>query len=122
MYLFWTIVAALTFTLGGALTKASAGITRPGPTVLLYLCFAAGATFQALALREADLGVGYMFSLGLEVVLVFGFGYLFFAEAVSMWKVLGVASIVAGIILMHLGDPPGSAEASAPPSVAADSW
>jgi small multidrug resistance pump len=118
MYLFWTIAAALAFTLGAAFMKTSEGMTRPGPTVLLYLCFAAGATFQALALRQAELGVAYLFSLGLEVVLAFAFGYLFFAEAASWWKVLGVASIVVGIILMHQGDPPGSAEASEPPSVA----
>jgi multidrug transporter EmrE-like cation transporter len=101
MYLFWTIMTAVAFTLGGVCMKASAGMTHVGPSVLVYLCFAAGATFQALALRKAELGVAYMFSLGLEAVLVFALGQLLFAESISTWKVLGVASIVFGMVMMH---------------------
>jgi multidrug transporter EmrE-like cation transporter len=96
--------------------KASAGMTRPAPTILLYVCFAAGATFQTLAMRQADLGVAYLFSLGLEAVLAFGFGLVFFAESATWWKAVGMVGIVAGMFLMHLGDgtPGESAEGSAP--------
>jgi small multidrug resistance pump len=114
MYLFWTIAAALTFTLGGAFMKASEGMTRSTPTLVMYLCFAAGATFQALALRQAELGVAYMFSLGLEALLVFAFGLMFFAESASWPKVLGVASIVVGMILMHRGGSEASEQAREP--------
>jgi multidrug transporter EmrE-like cation transporter len=104
MFLFWTFAAALAFAVGSAFMKASDGMIRSWPALAMYLTFAAGATFQALALREAELGVAYMFSLGLEAVLVFAFGQLFFAESVSWSKVLGVASIVVGMVLMHRGD------------------
>jgi small multidrug resistance pump/quaternary ammonium compound-resistance protein SugE len=113
MYLLWATAAAFTFTLGGVCMKSSAGMTRPVPTVLLYLLFAAGATFQALALRRADLGVAYLFVLGLEAVLAFGLGALFFAEAVSPWKLLGVAAIVAGVVLLHAGEGPSGEPAAA---------
>jgi len=105
MYLVLIFAAAVTFTIGGAFMKASEGMTRLKPTLLSHLCFAVGATFQALALRDAELGVAYMFSLGLEVLLLFMLGQLFFAEAASKRKVLGVVSIVVGMILMHHGDP-----------------
>jgi multidrug transporter EmrE-like cation transporter len=101
MYLLLTIGAAVAFALGSLCMKSSAGMTRPGPTVLLYLLFAAGATLQTLALRKSDLGVAYLFVLGLEAVLAFGLGWWFFAEDCSWWKVLGVAAIVAGIALLH---------------------
>ncbi len=78
MFLFWTISAALAFAVGGAFMKASDGMHRFWPTLAMYGLFAAGATFQALALREAELGFAYMFSLGLEAVLVFAFGQLVF--------------------------------------------
>jgi small multidrug resistance pump len=94
--------------------KASEGMTRLWPTLAMYLIFAAGATFQTLALREAELGFAYMFSLGLEAVLVFAFGQLFFAESVSWSKVLGVASIVVGMVLMHRGDSDSSEQAREP--------
>jgi multidrug transporter EmrE-like cation transporter len=106
MYLLLTLGAALAFALGGICMKSSAGMTRIGPTLLLYLLFAAGATLQTLALRKSDLGVAYLFVLGLEAVLAFGFGWWFFAEGCSWWKVLGVAAIVAGIVLLHMDDDP----------------
>jgi multidrug transporter EmrE-like cation transporter len=113
MYFLWVTAAAFTFTLGGACMKASAGMTRPLPTVLLYLLFTAGATFQALALRRTDLGVAYLFVLGLEAVLAFALGALFFAEAVSVWKLLGLAAVVTGVVLLHLGEGPAGGPAAA---------
>jgi small multidrug resistance pump/quaternary ammonium compound-resistance protein SugE len=104
MYLLLILGAAATFTVGGVFMKLSEGMSRPGPTVGLYLLFAAGATLQTLALRKADLGVAYLFVLGLEAVLAFGFGWWFFAEGCSWWKVLGVAAIVAGIVLLHVDE------------------
>jgi small multidrug resistance pump/quaternary ammonium compound-resistance protein SugE len=101
MYLLLTIGAALTFALGGVCMKSSEGMTRPVPTLLLYLCFAAGATLQTLALRGSELGAGYLFVLGLEAVLAFGFGLCFFAESCSCPKLLGVAAVVVGVILLH---------------------
>ncbi len=111
MYLLWATAAACTFTLGGVCMKSSVGMTRPVPTVLLYLLFTAGATFQALALRRSDLGVAYLFVLGLEAVLAFVLGALLFAEAISVWKLLGLAAIVAGIVLLHLGEGPAGGPA-----------
>src|SRR5215831_9556384 len=101
MDLLLNLGAALAFALGGLCMKASAGMTRLGPTLLLYLLFAAGATLQTLALRKSELGVAYLFVLGLEAVLAFGFGLWFFAEGCSWGKVLGVAAIIAGILLLH---------------------
>lgn len=114
MFLFWTFAAALSFAVGSAFMKASDGMMRSWPALAMYVTFAAGATFQALALREAELGVAYMFSLGLEALLVFVFGQFVFAEAVSLSKVLGVASIVIGMVLMHRGDSDVSEQARDP--------
>jgi quaternary ammonium compound-resistance protein SugE len=104
MYLLLTLGAAVAFALGGLCMKSSAGMTRLGPTLLFYLLFAAGASVQALTLRKSDLGVAYLFVLGLEAVLAFGFGWWFFAEACSWWKVLGVAAIVAGLALLYVDE------------------
>ena len=116
MYLFWTIAAAVTFTAGGAFMKASDGMTRFGLTFAMYASFAAGATFQALALRQAELGVAYMFSLGLEAVLIFAFGQVFFAEQASLPKVVGVATIIVGMFLMHRGEAPSRERAEDAPN------
>ncbi len=93
--------AALAFAIGGIFMKLSVGLSRLGPSVWLFLCFAAGAICQTLALRRSDLGVAYLFVLGLEAVLTFVFGVWFFREACSLTKIAGVAAVVIGILLLH---------------------
>jgi multidrug transporter EmrE-like cation transporter len=104
MYVVLTFGAAAAFTVGGIFMKLSEGMNRLGPTLLLYLCFAAGASLQTLALRKAELGVAYVCVLGLEAVLAFLFGVLFFREAYTAVKITGIAVVVAGIVLLHLGE------------------
>jgi multidrug transporter EmrE-like cation transporter len=118
MYIVWVLAAAVFFTAGGVSMKASAGMTRLTPTLLFFLFFVVGAAFQALALREAELGVAYLVVLGLEAVLAAVLGVLIFAEQVSASKCFGVLTVVLGIVLLHLGETrspsPPSATASQP--------
>ena len=86
MYVVWVLAAASFFTAGGVAMKASAGMTRLTPTLLLFLLFAIGATFQALALRYAELGVAYVVVLGLEAVFAVALGVLIFSEQLSALK------------------------------------
>jgi multidrug transporter EmrE-like cation transporter len=83
--------------------KLSVGLTRPWPSVLVFVCFVAGATLQTLAMRRADLSAAYVLVLGLEAALSFGFGLLFFRESASPAKLLGIALIVVGILLLRRG-------------------
>lgn len=98
------VLASLAFTLGGVFMKLSQGLTRLAPTMLVYALFALGATFQTVAMRKAELGAVYVFVLGLEAVLAFGFGVVLFKEGVSPVKLAGVALVVIGIALLHQGE------------------
>jgi small multidrug resistance pump/quaternary ammonium compound-resistance protein SugE len=104
MYIVWVLAAAIFFTAGGVSMKASAGMTRATPTILLFLFFAVGATFQALALRRAELGVAYLVVLGLEAVLAVVLGAVIFSERLSALKCTGVLTVVLGLVLLHLGE------------------
>ncbi len=104
MYLFLAVMAALSFTIGGVFMKHSAGLTRLAPSVLVYLFFAAGASLQTLAMHTTGLGMTYILVLGLEAALALAFGALFFYEGCSLRKLLGVAMVVAGIILLRQSD------------------
>ncbi|MDB5097130.1 MAG: hypothetical protein JWM80_1551 [Cyanobacteria bacterium RYN_339] len=97
----YVVFAALAFAVGGVCMKYADGLTRWPGTVGLYACFVLGATFQALALRRADLGVVYIVVLGLEAVLAFGFGVAFFHEAVTAARVVALTLIVAGIAILR---------------------
>ena len=94
--------AALLFTTGGVFMKLSEGVTRLGPSLLMALCFVVGAILQALAMRGGDLGVVYVIVLGVEAVLAMLFGWLFFSEHLSFWKVSGAVMIVLGIVTLRI--------------------
>lgn len=105
MDLIFSSMAATCFALGGVAMKLSEGLTRPGPSASVYALFAAGATFQALAMRQAPLGASYLLVLGLESGLAFGMGVLCFREPASPTKLLALGLIAAGIALLHREDP-----------------
>lgn len=102
MYSLLVLIAAVAFTVGGIYMKLSAGLTEFVPSLLVYLCFAVGASLQALAMRQSELGVTYLVVLGLESVLAFLFSTFLFHEASSTVKYLGVSLLVAGMILLHI--------------------
>jgi small multidrug resistance pump/quaternary ammonium compound-resistance protein SugE len=104
MYLLLSLTAAIAFVCGGVFMKLAEGMSRVGPTAGFFLCFAVGAGCQALALRRAELGVGYLFVLGLEAVLAFVLGLLFFNESCSLSRALGVGAIALGLVLLHWGE------------------
>jgi multidrug transporter EmrE-like cation transporter len=101
MFIVLTILAAVFFTSGGALMKSSEGLTKLGFSIACLLFFVIGASFQAIAMRRAEMGTTYIFVLGLEAVLALGFGLLFFREALTVPKVGGAFLIVAGVILLR---------------------
>ncbi len=104
MYLSLSILAALAYTIGGVFMKKSDGLKHLTPAMLVFLFFFAGAGLQSIAMRKADLGVTYLFVLGLESVLAVAFGALLFQEGISWWKLSGVALIVAGIFFLHVSE------------------
>lgn len=97
--------AALSFVAGGAFMKLSDGFVRiiPGSTALAL--FLGGAVMQTFAMKQGEMGVSYVFILGLEAVLAFVIGVFLFQENVSLQKLVGVSLIVVGFALLRVGAP-----------------
>jgi small multidrug resistance pump/quaternary ammonium compound-resistance protein SugE len=55
-------------------------------------------------MQKGDLGVTYIFLLGLESVLALLFGVLIFKENYSFLKLFGVSLIVAGMIFLRASE------------------
>jgi small multidrug resistance pump/quaternary ammonium compound-resistance protein SugE len=83
-----SVVAALFFTFGGVFMKLSSGFTRLGAGAAALALFVAGAVAQTFALKYAELGVAYVFVLGLEAVAgLFVIGRVFLRpEGASLWR------------------------------------
>jgi multidrug transporter EmrE-like cation transporter len=102
MFMAMVIMAAIFFTVGGIFMKLSDGLTRVGPTLVVFALFVAGASLQTIAMKREDLAVTYLVVVGLESILAFLFGVLLFNESCSQGRVAGVALIALGIMSMRM--------------------
>lgn len=93
--------ASLAFTVGGIFMKYAEGLTKPAPSALVFLLFALGAALQTVAMRNAEMASSYIFVLGLESVLAFLFGVVLFREPATFERILAVALVSSGIVLLH---------------------
>jgi multidrug transporter EmrE-like cation transporter len=96
------VLAAMAFSTGGLFMKLSSGITRPGPTAAFIALFVTGALLQALAMRRAELGVSYVFVLGLEAVITVLLSILLLHENFPPQRIAAVILVVAGIAWLRI--------------------
>ena len=101
MYLLLLVLASLLFATGGLFMKLSAGLTKLVPSVLIFVCFCAGAVCQAIAMKRSDMGVVYVFVLGLEAVAAFAISVVALHENAGTTRVVAVLMILGGIVLLE---------------------
>jgi multidrug transporter EmrE-like cation transporter len=111
LYFGMAIAAALAFTVGGVFMKLSQGLTHPLPTLAMLGLFALGAALLTLSIdARGELGPAYLVVLGLEAVLAFAFGAMLFGENANLGRMLGLALLIAGMILIEVGASSESSE------------
>jgi len=104
LYFGMMIAAALAFTIGGVFMKLSQGLSQPLPTLAMLGLFALGAALLTLSIDvRGELGPAYLVVLGLEAVLAFAFGAMLFGEHANGARVLGLALLIVGMILIEGG-------------------
>lgn len=81
--------------------KYSQGLTQAGPSIAVFVLFCLGAACQAVAMKRAEMGVAYIFVLGLEAILAFLLSVLMLGERASLSRVCAIALIVGGIALLE---------------------
>jgi multidrug transporter EmrE-like cation transporter len=115
LYLGMMVSAALAFTIGGIFMKLSQGLSQPMPTLAMLGLFAIGAALLTLSIdARGELGPAYLVVLGLEAVLAFAFGAMLFGEQANGARVLGLALLVVGMILIEGGAVSASSDREPP--------
>lgn len=104
-HLLMAVSAALSFTIGGVFMQFSDGLSRLIPSLLVYAMFAIGASLQTLATQHSQMGITYIFVIGLEVLLAVMFGILLFKEEYSSLKIAGIFLVTVGVIFLRSGNP-----------------
>ncbi len=101
MYILLLIAASLLFATGGLFMKYSNGLTKPLPSIGVFVLFCIGAACQALGMKRAEMGVAYIFVLGAEAIAAFLLSTVMLGERATIAKVCALALIVGGIALLE---------------------
>lgn len=99
IYLFIAIVAEVIAT---SSLKASASFSRLWPSVLTVAGYAVAFYFLTLVLRTMPTGVAYAIWSGVGIVLISIVGWVAFDQRLDMPAILGLALIIAGVLIVNL--------------------
>lgn len=94
--------AILAEVVGTTALKASDGFTRLGPALLVVVGYGIAFFLMSLTLRSLSVGFVYAVWSGLGIVLVATAGAVLFGEKVDLPGALGLALIVAGVVVLQV--------------------
>ncbi|MCA0995724.1 MULTISPECIES: SMR family transporter [Roseobacteraceae] len=94
--------AVLAETIGTAALQASQQFTRPLPSVIVVVAYAAAFYLLAMVLRAMPVGLAYAMWSGLGIVFISIIGLVAFGQKLDLAAILGMGLIVAGILVIHL--------------------
>ena len=99
LYLGIAIVAEIIAT---SALKSAEGFTRLLPSLVTVAGYAVAFYFLALTLREIPVGIAYAIWSGVGIVLISLVGTLFFKQHLDGPALLGIALILAGVVIMNV--------------------
>lgn len=99
LFLFAAILSEVTAT---SSLKASAGFTKVIPSVIVVVGYGLSFYFLSLVLKAIPIGIAYAVWAGLGIVLLALVGWVFFGQALDTPALIGIALILAGVIIMNV--------------------
>jgi multidrug transporter EmrE-like cation transporter len=82
--------------------KAAEGFTRPGPSVLVILGYAAAFFFLSQVLDRIPLGIAYAIWAGGGIALVGLVAWIVYGQRPDLAGFAGMGLIVAGVLVLNL--------------------
>lgn len=97
------LLAAILFEVAGTLTlKYTDGMTRPGPTVVMFVFYLASLFGLSVAVKRIPVGVAYAVWSGLGTLIVAVGGVVWFKEEVTALRVVSTLLVVLGVAGLYL--------------------
>lgn len=91
--------------------KASESFTKPLPSLLVVAGYGVAFYFLSVCLKSINVGVAYAIWSGLGLVLVSTTAAVLYKQVPDGWAILGMALIVAGVLVLNLLSKSGSLNA-----------
>lgn len=97
--LFFAIVCEIAATTA---LKASDGLTRLVPSILMVLGYGATFFFFSLSIKHLPLGIAYAIWSGAGTVGAVVIGLLVWREVFDLPRLIGVSLILAGVLILNM--------------------
>ncbi|HQR03561.1 MAG: multidrug efflux SMR transporter [Proteobacteria bacterium] len=101
-------IAIISEVIGTSALQASAGFSRPLPSLIVVAGYALAFYFLSLTLRTMPVGVAYAIWSGAGVALIALVGWVFLGQKLDAAAFLGLGLIVAGVVVLNLFSTAGS--------------
>jgi len=95
-------VAIVSEVIGTSALNASAGFSRPWPSLIVVVGYAVAFYCLSLALASIPVGIAYAIWSGVGVALIALVGWAIFGQALDAPAIIGIALIVAGVIVLNV--------------------
>lgn len=96
------ILAISSEVFGTVMLKASEGFSRWLPVAGVVVGYGLSFLFLGLALKDIGVGVAYAIWSGLGTIGIVIAGYFLFGEQLNTWGYVGIAVIIAGVIILNV--------------------
>lgn len=87
---------------GTSLIKKSEGFTQLLPSAALLVCYTLSFFLMSIVVKSLPLGIVYATWSASGIILVSAAGYFFYKQSLDAPAVLGMALIIAGVIIMNV--------------------
>ena len=95
-------IAIVSEVIGTSALNASAGFSRPWPSLIVVVGYAVAFYCLSLALTSIPVGIAYAIWSGVGVALIALVGWAIFGQALDAPAIIGIALIVAGVVVLNV--------------------
>lgn len=94
--------------IGTSALLASNTFTRLVPSLVVAVCYSFAIVGLAVTFRTIPMGIAYAIWSGLGIVLISTVGWVVFGQKLDTPAIVGLAMIVAGVVIVNLSDTVGN--------------
>ncbi len=99
---FYLVVAILFEVIATTALKQTEGFSRLVPSLVSIAGYSLAFYFLSLPLRTLPVGVVYAIWCGGGIILITAIGWVYFRQALDLPAVIGIALIMAGVLVINL--------------------
>lgn len=82
--------------------KASAGFSKPWPSVLVVVGYGIAFYLLALTLRTIPVGIAYAVWSGAGIVLITAVAWLLYGQKLDLPAFIGMGLIISGVVVLNV--------------------